>query len=153
LEFSRFSSLLEEKEGGINMMDKQKETPDVYLERFMNILKDMASIPDVNDFWIADSADNIVYSNNGMHALHPDVMPKIKEKVGITGGNQESASGCFMVRERLLQYNGYTILYGCAGNGWQVLFFLKKDAYLSIAMLEMETCLRRTDKLRSNLSS
>lgn len=130
-----------------------RENPKDYIQTLRDILEDMASNPDVKDFWIVDSGDEIIFSHNGMHALHPDFMPKVKEKLGSMNNVPRNALGGFMFRERLIQYNGYTILYGCASNGWQLIFFLNKDAYLSLTMMEMESCLRRMDKLWMGISS
>ncbi len=126
-----------------NMQGSHKE----YIRRLKSIIKDIASIPDVKDFWIADSGDEIIFSHNGMHAPYPDIMPKVKEKFGSMNDIPCNVLGGVIFRERLTQYNGYTILYGCASNGWQLIFFLSRDAYLSLTMMEMESCLRRMDKL------
>lgn len=134
-------------------MKKEKEEADEELERLRKLVKEIASVPDIRDFWIADSGDNIVVCHNGLHDLFPEAIPEMKEKLNRSGNIPKASISDLMFREKLLQYKGYTILYGFAANGWQLIFFLSKEAYLSLAMLEMESCLRRMDEVLIGITS
>ncbi len=134
-------------------MKKEIETADRELEKLSKIVKDLSSIPDVKDFWIADSGDNVLVCYNGLHDHFPDAISELKGMLGYKNLLTRKPIGNVLSRERLLNYNGYTVLYGHATNGWQLIFFLKKDAYLSLTMFEMEIFLRRIEELLMGLSS
>jgi hypothetical protein len=123
------------------------------LERLRRIAKSLNTMPDVRDFWIVDSGDNVVICQNGLHDRYPNAIEEIKENQRDKEELSKMNQGDLIFREKLLQYKGYTVLYGFAANGWQLIFFLNKRTYLSLAMLEMESCLREMDEAIKGITS
>jgi hypothetical protein len=135
------------------MNDLVNKPLDERSEKLRKIMEDLSEIPSVQDFWIADSRDEVLVCHNGLHKKFPNAISEMKESLEDANVLKHMLPGSLMSRERLLNYHGYTVLYGHAANGLQLFFFLKKDAYLSLMMLEMESFLRKIEESSLNISA